>query len=401
MKKKLFLIIAVVIMAIASCFSLISCAPDGGDDSDNDNEKIAASISEYVDLWKKSSAKYYQEVYDTSDWSVLVGVNGMQAVRELDSYKTIYQIVKKDELNVYDYSKEEKTWTRQYYNTFDDIRREFKFDGTELVNANKFIEDTHETLDYVLEMEKELVKNGNIYTGKVGSKYEIYTIKIAAKEMTIDMVSDDDLSKHEATIKFGMGFDTVVIPDEAKQAPDTTNKRIVEKAVDKFVLSANKTINIGENESYSIYENIIKFEDSYKLLYIEKNGSTYNTYYLDKNNQDAVWTAETVTSNEALVDKLYEYCYINIDSFDSFSELFDKLASRSSFYGLQRNYDIDRFFDKIEENKYSGNSKFPFSDYTLTILENKLVLESEENDNEEIAYCTSITIPLDAKDALI
>ncbi len=68
---------------------------------------------------------------------------------------------------------------------------------------------------------------------------------------------------------------------------------------------------------------------------------------------------------------------------------------------MQRNYDIDRFFDKIEENKYSGNSKFPYSDYTLTILENKLVLESEKYDNEEIAYCTSITIPLDAKDALI
>ena len=41
MKKKLFLIIAVVIMAIVSCFSLISCAPDGGDDSDNDNEILS------------------------------------------------------------------------------------------------------------------------------------------------------------------------------------------------------------------------------------------------------------------------------------------------------------------------------------------------------------------------
>ena len=90
MKKKLFLIVAIIIIAVFACMTLVACGGNDGNSSNNefvegdgnnggnnqgednnggnqDNENIVspdATLKEFLDVWLKSSQKsFYQPAY--------------------------------------------------------------------------------------------------------------------------------------------------------------------------------------------------------------------------------------------------------------------------------------------------------------------------------------------------
>lgn len=409
MKKKLFLILSIVLVAIMACSMLVACVdPDenGGDINQEGEEinkvSIAESPTEFFNNWKADNNRSFAMAQGDDTESFAMS-GGTIAKTEGGPYVHYYEITEKNKLNVYLYDKENKEWERQAYSTLEDIKLEFSIDVDELTNTAPFLGDYPEYIIKTLNLEyfeANCTKTENTYVGKISAdQEEPITIVITAKDLSFNM--------GEVKVTFGLNNDKIVIPQEAKTAPDTTRDRTIQKALTRFV--AKENIEIVEvsgsyKSTYAINGNIIKKEISnnhtgdyviYEAMYIEQTADDAFVLYYYHADDTREWSAKTLTKQELLASD--EIKNLHITKFTDLKDLFNQIARGSKVYDSGN---IDEYFTKVADNVYQSDL-YQFEGDTLTISDTQIVFENPEREEKETTKISEkITIPEEAKAAL-
>lgn len=212
MKKKLFLIVAIIIIAVFACMTLVACGGNDGNSGNNefvegdgnnggnnqgednnggnqDNENNVspdATLKEFLDVWLKSSQKsFYQLTYD----SIMV-INGNIYCQVISEYTKYFEITGKNKANYFFGPKGSTNldnWEIMKLKTIDEICNSVGIEEEYLqeVNSPKDIIN----FGYVMcfndaDLDVVFEKKGDIYIGKEDTDFENYTIKIADKVLT-------------------------------------------------------------------------------------------------------------------------------------------------------------------------------------------------------------------------
>ena len=257
MKKRLFLIIAVIMIAITSCAMLVACKDDNGGEDSNTKTNIAESPTAFIEQWNAlESNKYFKDYTD-----VVLGASGNIVINDAGNFKIYFEVPEKDKLNVY--TLRSGAWTRESYDNFEDIYYKYKYQLsglTELKNVSPFVNTAAEYAEMLGldQFEKNCTKADNVYTGNVGTVFEKVKITITEKDLTAVVPSNFDLEDYDPNeedvemleFKFGIGYNAITIPEEAKNAPDVTNRRVIEKAILKYLNSENIYVKDRFNNYY-------------------------------------------------------------------------------------------------------------------------------------------------------
>lgn len=405
MKKKLFLIVAIIMVAVISCAMLVACKKK----DDNNETKIAASPTEFAEQWKNSDSRYLNNEFENA----IITLNKNICKSESEGYKVIYEVPAKNQLN--SYTMRGTTWTKKSFTEIEDILYEYKYQlngYTELNDAMPFMNTVNIYFEYfkLAEFEKNCVKNENTYTGNANTVYQNVIITISEKELVInfpdnfslDEIPDAEEEFEMAKLIFGLGSDTISIPEEAKQCQDVTIKRTIEKAIDKIKNQSNIIVT-DRDEVLSKCNNIIKVENSEHIVYIEeKENNTYDYYLLDiwNNPDNTEWVVKNL-DKQGLLDTMREDNVFNFNDFKNFDNLFESMLSWSQILNIRN---IDEYFTLGQNNIYVGKDYYEF--FTIKLAENKVTMERHSESDEtqivekyEIALCESIVIPQEAKDA--
>ena len=189
---------------------------------------------------------------------------------------------------------------------------------------------------------------------------------------------------------------SITIPEEAKNAPDVTNRRVIEKAVLKYLNSANIYVKVMDN-NYYFYNNIIKIENQDITAYIEMQDNEYVLYkceYVVYPSEDVIWTAESLDKT-SLTGKVNDIIHggLNPDNFDNIEELFEELSRND----LTDRNEIDLYYELVGDGVYKSKN----NDYEkIEIKETKVVYYNNDEIYSELGNCDAFTIPQEAKDAL-
>lgn len=429
MKKKLFLILSIVLVAIMACSMLVACVDpnDEGGDTNQEGEEInkvsiAESPTAFEKLWKESNYRSYKYVsqYGESKEESLVEVCGNILKETYRDSATYIEVVPNSKVSRYKHNTKTNAWEKESYSDIVDINLRWRTNLDAITSdlIYEIGEIPKEIFDeYDLNwdnMKDNFTKNGNTYVGKypMGEDNLVdMTIVIAEKEMSITISQEYDGEVSSISKIFGIGTNAITIPAEANNGEDVTVIKPLEKMLRKFYSQSNLKITItdswyGEDNkeisSYAIYGDTIEIINSEFTLYIEKIEDNYN-YYLAKNS-DAEWEALTLSLNE-LKEKLSE---LNIDFYShetniSMRDIFDKIVNRISYAYVYRPYDIDRYFEKTSDNVFVAKDKDDsFEDSVITISEDKITnnLEGRKKLEEVTKLANAITIPEEAKAVL-
>ena len=389
MKKRLFLIIAVIMIAITSCAMLVACKDDNGGEDSNTKTNIAESPTAFIEQWNAlESNKYFKDYTD-----VVLGASGNIVINDAGNFKIYFEVPEKDKLNVY--TLRSGAWTRESYDNFEDIYYKYKYQLsglTELKNVSPFVNTAAEYAEMLGldQFEKNCTKADNVYTGNVGTVFEKVKITITEKDLTAVVPSNFDLEDYDPNeedvemleFKFGIGYNAITIPEEAKNAPDVTNRRVIEKAILKYLNSENIYVKDRFN-NYYFNNNIIKIENENVTAYIEMQNNEYILYTSQKNSENIVWNAESL-DKETLAEKVGDIIGsgINPYNFDNIEEFFEEISRN----GLTNCDGIDKSIDDESEK--------------IEIKETKIVYSYYDEIQAEVGNCDAFTIPQAAKDAL-
>lgn len=203
MKKKFVLIIAIVLVAATACALLVGCAPK--------------TPADFMEKWVNNSSKAI--IND----KVTVQINGDIAYAKViqdesgEKYQISYMEVNGDNINMYIGYKtgadakliwQAETLTKEKYENY------FGVEFTDLTTMMK--EQYAKVMDQLnKDFADNFTKEKGVYVGNKDTDYEGTTIKITAKEMIMTEKIDEEKSEE---IKFVIGCDEIVIPDEAKEA---------------------------------------------------------------------------------------------------------------------------------------------------------------------------------------
>ncbi len=400
MKKRLFLIIAVIMIAITSCAMLVACKDDNGGEDSNTKTNIAESPTAFIEQWNAlESNKYFKDYTD-----VVLGASGNIVINDAGNFKIYFEVPEKDKLNVY--TLRSGAWTRESYDNFEDIYYKYKYQLsglTELKNVSPFVNTAAEYAEMLGldQFEKNCTKADNVYTGNVGTVFEKVKITITEKDLTAVVPSNFDLEDYDPNeedvemleFKFGIGYNAITIPEEAKNAPDVTNRRVIEKAILKYLNSENIYVKDRFN-NYYFNNNIIKIENENVTAYIEMQNNEYILYTSQKNSENIVWNAESL-DKETLAEKVGDIIGsgINPYNFDNIEEFFEEISRN----GLTNCDGIDMHYELVADGVYKSIDD---ESEKIEIKETKIVYSYYDEIQAEVGNCDAFTIPQAAKDAL-
>ena len=400
MKKRLFLIIAVIMIAITSCAMLVACKDDNGGEDSNTKTNIAESPTAFIEQWKAlESNKYFKDYTD-----VVLGASGNIVINDAGNFKIYFEVPEKDKLNVY--TLRSGAWTRESYDNFEDIYYKYKYQLsglTELKNVSPFVNTAAEYAKMLGldKFEKNCTKADNVYTGNAGTVFEKVKITITEKDLTAVVPSNFDLEDYDPNeedvemleFKFGIGYNAITIPEEAKNAPDVTNRRVIEKAILKYLNSENIYVKDRFN-NYYFNNNIIKIENENVTAYIEMQNNEYILYTSQKNSENIVWNAESL-DKETLAEKVGDIIGsgINPYNFDNIEEFFEEISRN----GLTNCDGIDMHYELVADGVYKSIDD---ESEKVEIKETKIVYSYYDEIQAEVGNCDAFTIPQAAKDAL-
>ena len=400
MKKRLFLIIAVIMIAITSCAMLVACKDDNGGEDSNTKTNIAESPTAFIEQWNAlESNKYFKDYTD-----VVLGASGNIVINDAGNFKIYFEVPEKDKLNVY--TLRSGAWTRESYDNFEDIYYKYKYQLsglTELKNVSPFVNTAAEYAKMLGldQFEKNCTKADNVYTGNAGTVFEKVKITITEKDLTAVVPSNFDLEDYDPNeedvemleFKFGIGYNAITIPEEAKNAPDVTNRRVIEKAILKYLNSENIYVKDRFN-NYYFNNNIIKIENENVTAYIEMQNNEYILYTSQKNSENIVWNAESL-DKETLAEKVGDIIGsgINPYNFDNIEEFFEEISRN----GLTNCDGIDMHYELVADGVYKSIDD---ESEKIEIKETKIVYSYYDEIQAEVGNCDAFTIPQAAKDAL-
>lgn len=400
MKKRLFLIIAVIMIAITSCAMLVACKDDNGGEDSNTKTNIAESPTAFIEQWNAlESNKYFKDYTD-----VVLGASGNIVINDAGNFKIYFEVPEKDKLNVY--TLRSGAWTRESYDNFEDIYYKYKYQLsglTELKNVSPFVNTAAEYAEMLGldQFEKNCTKADNVYTGNAGTVFEKVKITITEKDLTAVVPSNFDLEDYDPNeedvrmleFKFGIGYNAITIPEEAKNAPDVTNRRVIEKAILKYLNSENIYVKDRFN-NYYFNNNIIKIENENVTAYIEMQNNEYILYTSQKNSENIVWNAESL-DKETLAEKVGDIIGsgINPYNFDNIEEFFEEISRN----GLTNCDGIDMHYELVADGVYKSIDD---ESEKIEIKETKIVYSYYDEIQAEVGNCDAFTIPQAAKDAL-
>ena len=400
MKKRLFLIIAVIMIAITSCAMLVACKDDNGGEDSNTKTNIAESPTAFIEQWNAlESNKYFKDYTD-----VVLGASGNIVINDAGNFKIYFEVPEKDKLNVY--TLRSGAWTRESYDNFEDIYYKYKYQLsglTELKNVSPFVNTAAEYAKMLGldKFEKNCTKADNVYTGNAGTVFEKVKITITEKDLTAVVPSNFDLEDYDPNeedvemleFKFGIGYNAITIPEEAKNAPDVTNRRVIEKAILKYLNSENIYVKDRFN-NYYFNNNIIKIENENVTAYIEMQNNEYILYTSQKNSENIVWNAESL-DKETLAEKVGDIIGsgINPYNFDNIEEFFEEISRN----GLTNCDGIDMHYELVADGVYKSIDD---ESEKIEIKETKIVYSYYDEIQAEVGNCDAFTIPQAAKDAL-
>lgn len=400
MKKRLFLIIAVIMIAITSCAMLVACKDDNGGEDSNTKTNIAESPTAFIEQWNAlESNKYFKDYTD-----VVLGASGNIVINDAGNFKIYFEVPEKDKLNVY--TLRSGAWTRESYDNFEDIYYKYKYQLsglTELKNVSPFVNTAAEYAEMLGldQFEKNCTKADNVYTGNAGTVFEKVKITITEKDLTAVVPSNFDLEDYDPNeedvemleFKFGIGYNAITIPEEAKNAPDVTNRRVIEKAILKYLNSENIYVKDRFN-NYYFNNNIIKIENENVTAYIEMQNNEYILYTSQKNSENVIWTAESL-DKETLAEKVGDIIGsgINPYNFDNIEEFFEEISRN----GLTNCDGIDMHYELVADGVYKSIDD---ESEKIEIKETKIVYSYYDEIQAEVGNCDAFTIPQAAKDAL-
>lgn len=400
MKKRLFLIIAVIMIAITSCAMLVACKDDNGGEDSNTKTNIAESPTAFIEQWNAlESNKYFKDYTD-----VVLGASGNIVINDAGNFKIYFEVPEKDKLNVY--TLRSGAWTRESYDNFEDIYYKYKYQLsglTELKNVSPFVNTAAEYAKMLGldQFEKNCTKADNVYTGNAGTVFEKVKITITEKDLTAVVPSNFDLEDYDPNeedvemleFKFGIGYNAITIPEEAKNAPDVTNRRVIEKAILKYLNSENIYVKDRFN-NYYFNNNIIKIENENVTAYIEMQNNEYILYTSQKNSENIVWNAESL-DKETLAEKVGDIIGsgINPYNFDNIEEFFEEISRN----GLTNCDGIDMHYELVADGVYKSIDD---ESEKIEIKETKIVYSYYDEIQAEVGNCDAFTIPQEAKDAL-
>ncbi len=400
MKKRLFLIIAVIMIAITSCAMLVACKDDNGGEDSNTKTNIAESPTAFIEQWNAlESNKYFKDYTD-----VVLGASGNIVINDAGNFKIYFEVPEKDKLNVY--TLRSGAWTRESYDNFEDIYYKYKYQLsglTELKNVSPFVNTAAEYAEMLGldKFEKNCTKADNVYTGNAGTVFEKVKITITEKDLTAVVPSNFDLEDYDPNeedvemleFKFGIGYNAITIPEEAKNAPDVTNRRVIEKAILKYLNSENIYVKDRFN-NYYFNNNIIKIENENVTAYIEMQNNEYILYTSQKNSENIVWNAESL-DKETLAEKVGDIIGsgINPYNFDNIEEFFEEISRN----GLTNCDGIDMHYELVADGVYKSIDD---ESEKIEIKETKIVYSYYDEIQAEVGNCDAFTIPQAAKDAL-
>ncbi len=190
MKKKIFLMVVIVLVAVLTCTSLVACDGGKGDNNGSENEEIIEggnngseleeeivpdSIKAFINLWCESESKYLVRELQ---------FDGETEITEGKAFGNFYQLKVDDVTNYYsqidgkkviswDYDEENNVWSAEenIYNEESSI---------------VILERAYWTsLEIFTKIDSFFEKNGNVYNGIEGGEFEGLIIEITAKQMTI------------------------------------------------------------------------------------------------------------------------------------------------------------------------------------------------------------------------
>ena len=394
------MIIAVIMIAITSCAMLVACKDDNGGEDSNTKTNIAESPTAFIEQWNAlESNKYFKDYTD-----VVLGASGNIVINDAGNFKIYFEVPEKDKLNVY--TLRSGAWTRESYDNFEDIYYKYKYQLsglTELKNVSPFVNTAAEYAEMLGldKFEKNCTKADNVYTGNAGTVFEKVKITITEKDLTAVVPSNFDLEDYDPNeedvemleFKFGIGYNAITIPEEAKNAPDVTNRRVIEKAILKYLNSENIYVKDRFN-NYYFNNNIIKIENENVTAYIEMQNNEYILYTSQKNSENIVWNAESL-DKETLAEKVGDIIGsgINPYNFDNIEEFFEEISRN----GLTNCDGIDMHYELVADGVYKSIDD---ESEKIEIKETKIVYSYYDEIQAEVGNCDAFTIPQAAKDAL-
>ncbi len=348
MKKKLFLIVAILIIAVVACMSLVACGGTDGD-SNNNNGQIEGegnngggnqggenietpdiTIKGFFDTWLNSSEK---SVSQTAYGDIKMEINSNLYIKN-DSESTKYiEITGKNKAN-YFYGKKDSTnlndWTIEKLETFEEICENagIATDYLQEITAPKDIINYAYNMCFGdADLDEVFEKKGDKYCGKQGTDFENGTIQIDNNVLTLTM----NYESNNVTLdcKFSLGANQIEIPKFLKDALENLEEQPTEKYsnpkefMDKFIASNEKVCTMVENQRTQILSlngNIIKYKEDYEGVfesYYELVNDSINCYeYL------ASWSADTISKNAMTEGDDYDIS--NVANSDYMRELYNK-----------------------------------------------------------------------------
>lgn len=221
MKKKLFLCVAVILIAVTACALLVGCAKSP--------EEFATSFNNSDSRFMTHSAKFESD--GEKSWEkVECGINGNIYVETYESgdgdgtsLSKDFIELQKDKVVMYAvrYENGKVTDARKRTLTLDEAIEWFEVEGGKINSISDLVGSDFEGIDIEeFELEKNFTKKGNKYIGKKDSDYEDTVIEMTSKEMIVTVSHIDESYKVIYTTKYGTGYGKITIPKEALNAEE-------------------------------------------------------------------------------------------------------------------------------------------------------------------------------------
>lgn len=429
MKKKLFLVVAIMIVAVIACMSLVACGGNNGNNGGNngngqeenigggnqggeqggeeeDNENVVspnATITEFLDVWKKSSKK----IFTQSRYKVNMVIHSNIFMQYGDENRRYLEITGKNHANYYvgsENSTDLADWNIRKLDNVEDICEVMCVENVQEVSSPKDILNCAYLMlfgDTDLETVFEEIRE-NVYHGKEGTQFENTSIMIERTTLTYIIPYEKGGVTYYDNVRFGLGSEPIEIPQFLKDALENggEEKQIFPvEILEAWENSDAKIFTMIDNlvvNKYILNSDIIsiefKREEEVELLkFYERVGNDVNEYML---NYTGVWEADTW---ENVMGQSPEY--------ENMRTVFN--SEINSLLGDGENLNIVKSACNLENMTYSngeyiGKSGTPLENYKIIVSENEIKFVDTTYDFEFSFTIGSnaIVIPQEAKDAL-
>ncbi len=429
MKKKLFLVVAIMIVVVIACMSLVACGGNNGNNGGNngseqeenigggnqggeqggeeeDNENVVspdATITEFLDVWKKSSKK----IFTQSRYKVNMVIHSNIFMQYGDENRRYLEITGKNHANYYvgsENSTDLADWNIRKLDNVEDICEVMCVENVQEVSSPKDILNCAYSMlfgDTDLETVFEETRE-NVYHGKEGTQFENTSIMIERTNLTYIIPYEKGGVTYYDNVRFGLGSEPIEIPQFLKDALENggEEKQIFPvEILEAWENSDAKIFTMIDNlvvNKYILNSDIIsiefKREEEVELLkFYERVGNDVNEYML---NYTGVWEADTwenVMGQSPEYENMRTVLNSEINSLLSDGENLNIVKAACNLENMT-----------YSNGEYIGKSGTPLENYKILVSENEIKFVDTTYDFEFSFTIGSnaIVIPQEAKDAL-